>query len=109
MTCEISMITQEELSILNKFQPGKYIVVINVELINGEEIYSLAFNSLNTKPKQLNDEVLFSQNGRRREFKSLDTVKNYLSRHCNNASKIEVKFPKPEDFPYLKDILITLM
>ena len=108
MSCEISMITQQELNALDKFQAGLYITVVNQELDkNGDIVYYLTFaTSINTDDNEKQKlEVLYSQNGLRREFKRLDTVKDYLKRHCKNTLAIEIKLVNIENtFPHLSKI-----
>ncbi len=97
---ERKMILQQQLVLLNSFQPGNYDLIIQSEIKDNKEIYYLSLVDL----KKTQEEILFSKNGHRREFKSLNTLKKYIIEKCSNVRKITILVEKNQQMKYLEDI-----
>lgn len=89
------MITQAELTLLNKFESLKYSVVLESEIIDGKLSWFLYVDQNGSL------EPLFSRSGDKRAFRSLDTLYSHLQEHCSNASSITLLATK---MPNLKSI-----
>lgn len=89
------MITQAELTLLNKFKALKYSVVLDSEITNGKLSWYLYVDQNGSL------EPLFSRSGDKRAFRSLDTLYSHLQEHCSNASSITLL---AKDMPNLKSI-----
>ncbi len=97
---EKKMILQQHLVLLNSFQPGNYDLIIQQEIKDNKEVYFLSFVDL----EETQREILFSKNGLRREFKSLNTLKKYVMEKCSNVRKITILIEKNQQMQYLEDI-----
>lgn len=97
------MITQQELDILNKFQPGDFDVTINGKLVDDRYIFYITVNSNKSK-----DEVLTSKNDLLREFISIDTVYRYILKHCYNTRKVTINVENKNIFKYLQNVVFKI-
>ena len=78
------MITQAELTALNRFKAVEYTVILDSELEDDKLIWYLYIDQGGTL------EPLFSRSGDRRMFKSLDTLFSHVQEHCSNARSIKL-------------------
>lgn len=89
------MITQAELTSLNRFKAVEYGVVLDSEIEGDKLTWYVYIDQGGTL------EPLFSRSGDRRMFKSLDTLISHVQEHCTNARSIKLII---KGMPYLSEI-----